>query len=494
MNSELKEISPTERKITVTIEPESLKETYNSVSRKYADRVNIPGFRKGYAPLDIVRMRFKDEIRGEVLQQVVSAGAAQAISEHNQQPLTEPHLHLDNAENVSINGSQPLTFDIHFEVMPEITAPSYDGIEVTRRVKPVEEGQIEDIIAGRLQKEAALIPIEDRPSQIGDTVVVDLEGTFEDSPDEEPITANDLEVTLGDEVIEKSFTDNLVGVRADEEKNFTVSYPDDFSSTALAGKTLHYKAKVKSVGRTESPELNDEWAKSLDEGYESVADLRNKLRTDLESYAKADADARVRNDAIAKLIEQNPLDVPSALVESQARNLLNNFARDLQQQGMDLNNVSSDFIESIYPQMQTQAERDVRGALLLEKIAELENVDVTDEELNEELGKMAEYYRMGAAEIRDMLSKQQNGLANIKNNLRTRKTVEALVNKAKVTEGEWVEETPEQPAAETEAAPEAEEKPKKATKAKAKTTKKSEGSGEAEKPKATKKKSAKSES
>jgi FKBP-type peptidyl-prolyl cis-trans isomerase (trigger factor) len=173
---------------------------------------------------------------------------------------------------------------------------------------------------------------------------------------------------------------------------------------------------------------------------------------------------------------------------------LNNFARDLQRQGMDLNNVGSDFIESIYPQMQSQAERDVRGALLLEKIAELENVDVPDEELNEELGKMAEYYRMGADEIRDMLSKQQNGLANIKNNLRTRKTVEALVGKATVAEGEWVEETPEQPAAETESAPEAEEKPKKTTKAKAKTTKKSEESGEAEKPKATKKKSAKSES
>src|SRR5690242_11725642 len=130
MNSELRETSPTERSITVTIEPESLKETYNSVSRKYADRANIPGFRKGYAPLDVVRMRFKDEIRSEVLQQVVSTGAAQAIAEHNQQPLTEPHLHLDNAENVAVNGSQPLTFEIHFEVMPEIPTPKYEGIEV----------------------------------------------------------------------------------------------------------------------------------------------------------------------------------------------------------------------------------------------------------------------------------------------------------------------------------------------------------------------------
>jgi len=496
MKSELHEVSPTERRITVTIEPETLKQTYSSVGRKFADRANIPGFRKGHAPMDVVRLRFKDEIRSEVLQQVISAGAAQAIAEHNLQPLTEPHLHLDNAESVAINGSQPLTFDIHFEVMPEIPDPNYEGIEVTRRVRPVEDGEINDIIANRLQKEAALIPVEDRPSQIGDTVVVDIEGKFEDDPNGEPIKADNLEVTLGDEVIEKSFTDNLVGVNVDEEKEFTVSYPAEFSSPALAGKTVHYRAKVKSVGVSETPEPNDEWARSLDEGYESLDDLRNKLRADLEQYAETDADARVRNNAIAKLIEQNPLDVPNALVESQARNLLNNFARDLQQRGVDLNQVEENFVQMAYEQMHTQAERDVRGALLLERIGQLENVQVTEDDLNEELGKMAEHYRTDVAQLREIVSKQQNGLENIKNNLRTRKTVEALVSKAKVTEGEWIEEQREQSESgggetTTEATAATEDKPKKATKAKAKSPKKSSGDEEA---KPARKKSAKSES
>ncbi|MFN6963289.1 MAG: trigger factor [Pyrinomonadaceae bacterium] len=491
MKSELQEISPTERKISVTVEPASLKEAYNSVSRKFAGRANVPGFRKGNAPLEVVRLRFKDEIRGEVLQQVVSAAAAQAIAEHNQQPLTEPHLHLDNAESVSIDGAQPLNFEIHFEVMPEIAAPNYEGLEVVRRVKPVEDGEIEDIIANRLQKETALIPVEGRPSQIGDTVVVDLEGRFDDDPTAEPIKADDLEVTLGDEVIEKSFTENLVGVTVDEEKEFTVSYPDDFSSPALAGKTVHYKAKVRSVGVSETPEANDEWAKSLDEGYESLDDLRKKLRADLEQYAAADADARVRNNAIAKLIEQNPIDIPRALIESQARSLLNNFARDLQERGVDLNKVENDFVQMAYQQMQTQAERDVRGALLLEKIGQLENVEVTDDDLNDELRKMAEYYRTDVEQLRDILSKQQNGLESIKNNLRTRKTVEALVSKAKVTEGEWIEETQvsaeesESSAAENEK----KEKPKKAAKPKAASAKKAAG----DEPKKPRKKSARSE-
>ena len=138
-------------------------------------------------------------------------------------------------------------------MMPEIPEPKYKGIEVTRRVKPVEDGEIEDLIAERLQKESALIPVEGRKSKVGDTVIADLEGRFDHDADAEPIRAADLEVELGGEHIEKSFTDNLVGVKEDDEKEFTVAYPAEFSSEALAGKTVHYKAKIKSVGKTEVP-------------------------------------------------------------------------------------------------------------------------------------------------------------------------------------------------------------------------------------------------
>ena len=351
MKSELKEISPTQREIHVQIEPGALKDAYAKVSQKYARGASVPGFRKGYAPLDVVRLRYKDEIRSEVLQTVLPPTVTEAIQEHGLQPLAEPHLHIDDVDNVKVNGSQPINLHVHVEVMPPIPDPRYDGIEITRRVKPVEDSEVEDLIANRLGQERALIPIDDRPAAEGDTVIVDLEGKFEDDPSAEPITANDLEVKLGDEVIEKSFTENLNGVLQDEEKEFTISYPDDFSSSALAGKTVHYKAKVKSVGRMETPEMNDEWAKSLDEGYESLSDLRKKLRTDLETYAKSEADARLRNNAIAKLIEENAFEVPNTLIESQARNLLNNFARDLQQRGVDLNKVEEEFVKMAYSQM-----------------------------------------------------------------------------------------------------------------------------------------------
>lgn len=478
MKSELKEVSPTQREIHVKIEPDAIKDAYGKISQKYARAASVPGFRKGYAPLDVVRLRYKDEIRSEVLREVLPQAVTEAIEEHGLQPLAEPHLHIDDVDNVKVNGSQPIDLHVHVEVMPEIPAPNYKGLDVTRRVKPVDEKDVDQLIEHRLQQERALIPIDDRPSEVGDTVIVDLEGKFADDPNGEPIKADDLEVKLGDDVIEKSFTENLVGVSQDDEKEFTVSYPEDFSSPALAGKTVHYRARVKSVGRMETPELNDEWAKSLEEGYDSLGDLRKKLRTDLESFSKSEADARMRNEAIAKLIEENAFEVPNTLIESQARNLLNNFARDLEQRGVDLRNVEDDFVKMAYSQMRQQAERDVRGAMLLEKVGELENIQVSDQDVDDEIKNMADHYRATPDDVRKSFE-NNNGLEQIRNNLRTRKAIEALIDNAKITEGAWSDEKAAEPKVEKAGKRKKEAKPKTDTEAKS------------EKPKATKKRAAK---
>jgi trigger factor len=439
MKTELIEISPTRREIKIEIEPEAVREVYDKVSRKYAQKASVPGFRKGLAPLDVVRLRFRDEINSEVMQQLLPEKITEAIREHDQIPITEPHVHLANQQELKLNGTQPVSINIHFDVMPEIPAPEYKNIELVRRVRPVADAEIEDVIEERRQEQSVLIPVENRKSENGDTVIVDLTGTFADEPDAEPIVVDNLEIPLGDEVIEAAFTENLLGVEEDEEKEFTVSYHENFSSPGLAGKTVNYKAKIKSVGKIEVPELNDEWVQTLDEGYESLEVLRKKLREDMEQLAESDANARLRVNAVAKLIEKHDFEIPSALIDVQARNLLNNFAQDLAQRGVDLSKVDNNFVEMAYEQMRTQAERDVRGAMLLEKVAEMENVEVSEEEINEEIEKMAEYYRVSPEEIRNSLKQQQNGEAGIANNLRTRKAIEAIVEHAKIEEGEWVE-------------------------------------------------------
>ena len=336
---------------------------------------------------------------------------------------------------------------------------------------------MEKIINERRQQSASLIPVEDRKSQEGDTLIVDLEGIFADKPQEEPIKADDLELTLGEAHIEKSFNENLIGLEADDEKEFTVEYPADFSSQFLAGQTVNYKAKVKSVGKIELPEADDEWAQGLEEEFKSMKDLRKKLREDLELMAKNEADNRVKDELVNKLIENHPIEVPQILINIQARSLLENFAQDLSQQGMDLNKMEVDFAKMAYEQMRVQAERDIRGAILLEKVAELEKVEIKPEEIAEEIDKMAAYYRATPEQIRASLS-QQGGENSIADRLRSRKSVDKLIDKAKITDAEWVDENQPQPEVE-------EKKPKKKADKKADKEEKSEET----KPKKTRKKS-----
>lgn len=463
MKTELKEVSPTQKEIKIEVAPEAIKETYRKVSNKYAHAVQIPGFRKGLAPVEIVRVRYAEEIKNEVLRDLLPEKVADAIREHGLSPLGEPHLHIDDAENIKVDGSQPISLHVHVEVMPEIAAPDYKGIEVTRRVRPVDESELERIIEERLKSNSTFVPVEGRKSKEGDTVIVDLEGVFSDKPDNEPITANDLDIKLGDDNIEKAFSENLVGVTEDEEKEFSVSYAEDFTSPALAGKTINYKAKIKSVGTVELPKADDEWAKSLEEGFESIKDLRKKLREDLEFVAKSEADNKLRDELVTQLIDKHEVEVPNTLIEIQARNLLNNFAQDLQRQGANLEQIGKDFVQMAYERMRGQAERDVRGAMLLEKVAELEKVEVTGDEIATEIDRMAEYYGVKAEDVRNSLT-QQGGENSIADRLRSRKAVEVLVDKAKITEGKW-----EEPGAVTASkAEDTEEKPKKAAKAKKK--------------------------
>jgi trigger factor len=465
MKAKLKEVSPTQKELHIEIPAEDVREIYQKVSQKYARAVTVPGFRKGLAPVDVVKLRFKDEISNEVLRELLPDRVSGAIEEHGLSPIGEPHIHLEDQENVKLNGSQAVELHVHVEVMPEIPAPKYKGIEATRRIRPVKEEELDQIIQERRQQGAAFVPVEGRKSKKGDTLIVDLEGTFVDKPEEEPIKADDLELTLGEEYVEKSFTENLVGLEEDDEKEFTVEYPEDFSSPGLAGQKVAYKAKVKSLGTVELPELDDDWAQGLEEGFKSMKDLRKKLRDDLEMMAKMEADNKVRDELLTKLIDSHELEVPNTLVEIQARNLLNNFAQDLQRQGMDLNKLEGDFIQMAYEQMRGQAERDVRGAMLLEKVAELEKIEISNDEVAEEIEKMAAYYRVTPEEIRASLTKQ-GGEGNIADRLRSRKSVEALVDKAKITDAEWVDE--KQAAAEA-----AEEKPAKKKAGKAEKKEKS---------------------
>ncbi len=453
MKTEVVELSPTRREIKIEIEPQAVKSVYDSVSKTYATRANIPGFRKGHAPLEVVRVRFKEEIDNDVLRQLLPGYVSDAIKQHNISPLGEPDLHLDNVETTKLNGTEPVSVHVHVDVMPEVPMPDHTGLEVVRRVRPVTDEELEHLIDERRRENSSFVPVEDRKSQNGDTLIVDLEGKFVNKPEEDPIKAQDLQITLGDDKIEKSFTENLVGLEADDEKEFTVTYAEDFTSPGLAGQTVAYRAKVKSLGKVEIPAADDDWAKSLEEGFSSMSDLRAKLRSDLELAAKSNADARLRDELIGKLLAKHKFEVPKALLDIQARNLLNGLVQDMRGRGMNVENIKNDTLRAIYEQMLVQAENDVRGAMLLEKIAEVEKIEVTGDEIASEIEKMAQYYDVTPEEVRTSLSKQ--GSENsISDRLRSRKAVERLVDKAFISEGEWIDESAKIPEASPNPEPE----------------------------------------
>lgn len=435
MNTELIDISATNKQIRIEVSSDEVRRVYDFVGSRYVKKAQVPGFRKGLAPIDVIRMRFGEEIKSDVLQEILSLKVKEAIHKHELKPLSDPQMHIDNLESMKVNGSQPLIVRVDVEIMPEIPPPDYTALEVTRRVRPIEDEEIDNIIEEERYQQSVFLPVENRKSKNGDTVIVDLIGTFVGEPKADPIEFKELEVKLGDESSEKDFSDNLVGLEAGDEKEFIVEHPKEFSSPEIAGKTLDYKVKVKSVGTVELPEVNDKWVESLDQGPKTLVQFKRKLREEMELIARTEADSFVRNDLIAELIASNEFEVPNALIETQAQILTNNFARDMSRRGADLQKMKKGFIENLFGMMRMQAEKDVRGAMLLEKVAEMEKIEIDRESVREEIEKMAEHYQMSIDEFRSSLDQQEEAM--IESDLRREKAVEKLIEKANIIDAEW---------------------------------------------------------
>jgi trigger factor len=438
MKIELVDESPTRKELKIEIDADKVREVYDSISDRYAKLAVVPGFRRGHAPRSVVRTRFKDEIRGEVLREVVPQAIEEAIRENDLAVLGEPDVHLDNSEGLDKLGTEPLKVHVHVEVLPNVTLGQYKGLEAARSTRPVREEDVERVIEGLRESSASLQPVEDRPSEAGDTVTVNFHGIFKDQPEDEPIHVEDVDVELGGAGVQQEFTENLLGVRADEVKTFTVKYPEDFTSKGLAGREVDYTATVTSVRRKELPEIDDEWAKSLGDEFDSVATLREKVREDLQQRANVESDHRLRSTVMRKLVESHPFEVPETLVEHQTNQLVQSVVRDMMGRGFDPRQAELNW-EGVREQLRDQAASDVRGSMLLERIADEEQIDVTDEEIEAEINHLATHSRQTPEQVRAALTKQ-GGERSIADRLRNRKALDLIVENASVSEEEWREE------------------------------------------------------
>ena len=449
MKTELIDVSPTRKEIKIEIDPAQIRSAYDRVSAQYSKAATVPGFRPGHAPTSVVRTRYKSEIRTEVLRELLPEAVNNAINEHSLTALGEPNVELDNTAALEKLGEEPLTLKVGVEVLPEVKLENYKGLEVTRRKRPITDADVDKMIDNLRDASASLQPVEDRPSEIGDTVTINARGKFVDLPDEEEIKVDEVEVVIGGQGVQQEFTESLTGVKADDTRTFTVDYPADFTSPGLAGKKVEYVTEATSVRQKELPELDDEWVKSLGDEFDSVETLKTKVREDLEARATAESDHKLRDDVIRKLLDAHPFEVPQSLIEQQTQARLEGVVRQMMSRGIDPRSQELNW-ESAREELKGQAEEDVRSSMLLDEIAETENIDISDEEIDAEIESIASASRQTKEQVRAALTKN-GGERSIAHRLRSRKALDLLIENANITDAEWTEsKEPEQEAAEGE--------------------------------------------
>src|ERR1043166_2860042 len=452
MKPEGVEASATRKEMKIEIEAEEVRREYERVTAEYARAASVPGFRKGHAPAAVVRTRYKKDIQGDVLKRLVPEAVERAIDESGLDVIGQPDVHLDN-QGLEKFGQEAISLHAHVEVMPEVNLGEYRGLEAARRTRPVREEEAEQVIENLREASASLQPVEDRPSEEGDTVTADIRGRYLEPPSDEEINVEDVDVVLGGEGVLPAFKENLTGVRPDEVKTFTVSYPADFNAKGLAGKTVEYTATVSAVRRKEVPVLDDEWVRSLgEEGVETVESLRERVRENLSKSAAHEAEHRLRDEVLGRLVEQHRFEVPETIVSYQANQILQSMLRDMMARGMDPRGSDINW-EAMRDVVRERAGDDVRGSMLLERVAEAEKIEVTDVEVEAEIQALAEGSRQTVEQVRAALTKQ-GGERSIADRLRNRKALDFLVQHAHVRDEEWREEAEDEtpsPEASTEA-------------------------------------------
>lgn len=438
MKTEFVDLSPTRKEIKIEIDPATVRQAYDRISDRYAKQATVPGFRPGHAPRAVVRTRFKNEIRGQALQELVPDAVNEAISKHELNALGEPDVQLDNTEALEKFGEEPLLVNVKVEVLPKVELQKYKGIEAVRKTRPITDTNVDEMVEALRETSGAMQPVEDRDAALGDTITVNVDGKFLNNPEAEDIKADDVEVTLGGKGVQQEFTDNLTGVKPDDEKTFVVDYPEDFSAQGLAGKKVEYTARVTAVRVKELPEVDDEWARSLGDEFDSVRTLRIKIRENMENQASQEADHRLRADLIQKLVAEHQFEVPQTLIDHQTSYRMETVVRDMISKGVDPRNQNVNW-EGAREELKAQAEEDVRGQLLLERIAAEEKIEVSNEEIEAEIDAIAMSSKQPVEQVRSVLTKD-GGERSIANRLRNRKALDLLIENAQVTDEEWREE------------------------------------------------------
>jgi trigger factor len=480
------------KQLHLEIPAEVVRAETDKVAGTLARQMNVPGFRPGHAPKSVIKTRFRKELRDEVVSHLLPESLQKAITDKDLKVIGEPAV-----DELKFGDDESINVTITVSVKPEFEMGDYRGLPLTRRVYKIRDEDVDKELDRLREAQAELVPVEDRGAQAGDIVTVTLTGRFEaqpaaqateaadadaqpseeagaqtgeadaaqtpqseeapqgeeaaqseeasqaeEAPQEAPaqeappeeIRQEDVEITLGGEQVLKEFTEGLVGARAGDERSFAVTYPAEYKPERFAGREVNYTANVTAVRLKELPEAGDEFAQSLDEKFKTIDDLRADIRRQMEHQGEHRTEEELRAAALDALVERHQFAVPDFILERQMSSRFNTLLDQLFASGIDPRQMRLDWAE-IRAGQRERAERDVRGLFILDRIAEQENLEVSEEDLNEELEEYAASRGETVAAAKARLTKEE-ALDSIKEQVRHQKALDLVIASADLTNEE----------------------------------------------------------
>jgi trigger factor len=427
MKTEVVEVTQTEKRLTIEVPSDAVDAEIARVSAALGRRAKIPGFRPGKVPTHVVWQRFKESILHEVADQLVPTALGQALRERDLDPVAVPDV-----TDVVVNAGQPLSFTATFETVPAFDPGEYRGIVLRKKPAVIEDGAVDEALERLRQRAARFEPIEGRPLALRDWASVDLVRQVPAGATGKPGREKHDNVTIeiGAAANPPGFDDELTGLEIGAQKTFVVHFPADYAATELAGTQVEYTVALKGIKQRVVPALDDDFAKDLG-SFETLADLRERVRHDLEHEANDESDREVRSDLLGDLAKRVPFDVPAALVDQELNRRLEEFARRLAEQKIDPSKAGIDWEQFRNGQRESAVDA-VKATIGLDEVARRETVTVSDEDLDREVQRYAESSSRSAAAVRAHLDKD-GGLGRLRSGLRREKTLAFLLANASIT-------------------------------------------------------------
>ena len=425
MKVTVEELSPSKRILHVELPPERVAERVEATFREWGQKLQLPGFRRGRVPREIIRRRFEPEVHEEVLRALIPDSYREALTQAAIEPVSQPAV-----EDVHFHAGEPLTYRAVVEIKPPVTATDYRGIALEREKVEVTDQEVDRTLEYLREDAAEYVPMEGWPALKDDLVVLDHEGSLQGKPFKGGSGKN-LTVALGREGYLPGFTEQLVGMQKGESKHFSLQVPAEYPRKELAGRSVEFRVAVKEVKKRRVPELNDDFAKSVGDG-ETLGALRDKLRQQLVQRKGREQDAALKRTLMGKLVQQHAIDVPEAMVERETAAVLEELAMTLRATGGRMEGLPED-PEALKTTARETATRRVKESLLLEAVARQEQLTVTEEEIAAEVNTLAGVYRQEPAAVRRALEDPARR-AGLTERLLERKALDFLFRHATVTD------------------------------------------------------------